>query len=244
MRLLVSVADRADAAAALEGGADIIDAKDPRIGALGAVSLPTLRDIHSEVAHRRPVTAALGDELDSGALEVTAREFTTAGAALVKVGFQDPADPVRTEMLIGSAVRGVRAADVGGHGVIAVAYADKVSGNHRWFRNFVEAARRAGAFGVLVDTADKASAALRDVVSQALLEACVTHAHDIGLTVALAGKLTADDLPFVRDTGADIAGVRGAACDRSRTGRIVAARVRWLMACCERLTDSPSPISQ
>jgi hypothetical protein len=46
--------------------------------------------------------------------------------------------------------------------------------------------------------------------------------------VALAGKLQADDLAFVRDAGADIAGVRGAACDGARTGRVSAEKVRQL----------------
>ena len=50
----------AEAAAALAGGADIIDAKNPLAGALGAVSETTLREIAAAVAGWRPVTAALG----------------------------------------------------------------------------------------------------------------------------------------------------------------------------------------
>ncbi len=40
MKLLVSVADAVEAHAALLGGADIIDAKDPTRGALGPCLLP------------------------------------------------------------------------------------------------------------------------------------------------------------------------------------------------------------
>jgi len=58
VRLLVSVANAADAAAALAGGADFIDAKDPRTGALGAVSLGVLQEIRATVGTARPVTAA------------------------------------------------------------------------------------------------------------------------------------------------------------------------------------------
>ena len=54
-------------------------------------------------------------------------------------------------------------------------------------------------------------------------------AHAAGLQVALAGALRAEDLPVVRDTGADIAGVRSAACHEGRrSGRLDAARVRAL----------------
>ena len=42
--------------------------------------------------------------------------------------------------------------------------------------------------------------------------------------MALAGKLMTDDLAFVRDAGADIAGVRGAACEGGRIGRVSPAK--------------------
>ena len=50
MQLLVSVRSAEDAMAALDGGADIIDTKEPRAGALGAVSMDALHDIHAAVA--------------------------------------------------------------------------------------------------------------------------------------------------------------------------------------------------
>src|SRR5437773_9115409 len=68
MRLLVSVTCAAEALAALAGGADLIDAKDPLAGALGAVSADVLREIYAVVADRRPVTAALGDACDEAAI--------------------------------------------------------------------------------------------------------------------------------------------------------------------------------
>ena len=51
--------------------------------------------------------------------------------------------------------------------------------------------------------------------------------------MALAGALRAEDLPVVRDTGADIAGVRSAACgDGRRSAPLDAERVRALVAAC------------
>src|SRR5947209_4261654 len=173
MRLLVSVTCAAEASAALAGGADLIDAKDPQAGALGAVSAEVLREIYAAVAGQRPVTAALGDAGDEAAIERAARTFAAAGAALVKVGFAGIASAGRVATLTTAAVRGAGAVSDGNGGVVAVA-------------------------------------------------------HAAGLFVALAGKLTADDLPFVRNAGADIAGVRGAACDGGRTGRVAADRVDLL----------------
>jgi (5-formylfuran-3-yl)methyl phosphate synthase len=54
--------------------------------------------------------------------------------------------------------------------------------------------------------------------------------------MALAGALRAEDLPVVQATGADIAGVRSAACeDGRRTGRLDPARVRALRALTDRV---------
>ena len=69
-------------------------------------------------------------------------------------------------------------------------------------------------------------------MAPAALARWVGAAHDAGLLVAVAGRLTADDLAIVRDAGADIAGVRGAACEGGRTGRVSAEKVAFLRELC------------
>ncbi len=232
MRLLVSVASASEASSALAGGADVIDAKDVQAGALGAVSLEVLREIHAAVAGARIVTAALGDAADEAAIERAAREFAAAGAALVKIGFAGITSGGRVAAVIAAAVRGASAGSDGNSGVVAVAYADADRAESLAPSALVEVAARAGAVGLLLDTADKGGLGLRALVAPDVLAARVAEAHDAGLLVALAGKLTADDLPFARAAGADIAGVRGAACEGGRTGRVAADRVRLLRTLC------------
>jgi len=232
MRLLVSVTSAEEASAALAGGADIIDAKNPLAGALGAVPVEVLREIHAMVAGARLVTAAIGDATDETTIERAAWRFAAAGAALVKVGFAGITSASRIEALIEAVVRGAGAGDPAG--VVAVAYADadRVAGLEA--SAFVDVAARAGAIGVLLDTADKSGPGLRELMRATALARFVAQAHEAGLLVALAGKLTADDLAFVRDAGADIAGVRGAACDGGRTGRVSSERVALLRTLCNR----------
>jgi (5-formylfuran-3-yl)methyl phosphate synthase len=233
MRLLVSVADAVEASAALAGGADVIDAKDPLTGALGAVSADVLRGIHATVAGARLVTAAIGDAADEAEVERMAGAFAAAGAALVKVGFAGIASASRVEMLISAAVHGVGA---GGPlvacGVVAVAYADADRVASLPACAFIDLAARAGATGVLLDTAGKSGPGLRALIAPTALARWVAEAHEAGLLVALAGKLTADDLAFVREAGADVAGVRGAACVGGRTGRVSSERVAMLRELC------------
>ena len=264
MRLLVSVATAAEAWAALAGGADVIDAKDPHSGALGPVSIDVFRDISAAVAGGRSLSAALGDAADEEIIERDARARMAAGALFVKVGFGGAAGPAHVARLAAAAIRGVgvtrgalacargsgslpdaatrglrdqdnsdlgRLGDggVGDGGVIVVAYADESSADPTPMA-FVELAARAGAAGVLLDTANKSGPGLRGLVTASRLAAWVSEAHEAGLVVSLAGRLTADDLGFVRDAGADIAGVRGAACEEGRTSRVSADRVRDLRA--------------
>ena len=58
--LLASVMTVEEAEAALAGGADIIDLKDPRRGALGALPAPVIRDCVAAIAGRQPVSATVG----------------------------------------------------------------------------------------------------------------------------------------------------------------------------------------
>ena len=217
MRLLISVADARDASAALAGGGDLIDAKDAGAGALVPVAAAVLAEIAAVVAGARPVTAALGDAGDEASVERAARGFVLAGAALVKIGFGGIADHRRG------------AADAGG-GVVAVGYADASRAASIAPAALACIAADGGATGVLLDTCNKSGPGLRVLVDPAALAAFVADAHDAGLLVALAGKLTIDDLMFARDAGADVAGVRGAACDGGRTGRVTSDRVAALRA--------------
>ena len=89
-------------------------------------------------------------------------------------------------------------------------------------------ASAAGVEVCLLDTAIKDGRGLLEWLSPEALTSLVAEAHDAGLEMALAGALRAEDLPVVRDTGADIAGVRSAVCANGRRsapleGALVAA---------------------
>lgn len=237
MKLLVSVTNAAEAVDAVTGGADLIDAKDAAAGPLGPVTVDVLTQIHAQVAGLRPVSAALGDATDEHSINDAAASFARAGAAFVKVGFAEATRPEKVETLLQAAVVGAR---IGGElsDVIAVAYADVDRPDGSSAEALIEIAARAGAKGVLVDTADKDGPGLLALVSQDRLTRWVVRAHANGLLAALAGKLTARDLPLVAGMGADVAGVRGAACEGGRTGRVSIAKVRLLSALCSHSLDS------
>jgi uncharacterized protein (UPF0264 family) len=230
MHLLVSVRNAEEAAQALAGGADVIDAKDPAKGAMGPVPAQVFREIRRLVGDARPVTAAIGDASDAIATERAARESAAAGARFVKVGFAGIASTTTIADIVAAAVFGSRTASVEKTGVVAVAYADAARVASAAFDDLLATSSLSGAEGVLVDTADKRGPGLRQLVTPETLARWVAAAHDAGLFIAVAGNLTADDLGFVRDSGADIAGVRGAACEGGRNGTVSVEKVRLLAA--------------
>src|SRR5215472_5025912 len=225
MRLLVSARNAADAAAALAGGADILDAKEPSAGALGAVTIEVLREMIAAADAARPVSAALGDANDTAVLERCVRASAVEGVAFVKIGFAGMTDAARVTDLIASAVS---AASAHVCAVIAVGYADAERVGGIGCDALFDAATRGGAAGVLIDTADKNGPGLLQLSPPATLKRYVSAAHDRGLSIAMAGKLSSADLAVVRDVGADIAGVRGAACRAGRESAISEPRVRTL----------------
>src|SRR5437870_41572 len=99
MHLLISVAGPAEARAALRGGADVIDAKDPRRGALGPVPLHRLAAIRAAVAGARPLSAALGDAASEEALAGAVAATVAVGVAFVKVGFAGVTSEARARRL-------------------------------------------------------------------------------------------------------------------------------------------------
>jgi uncharacterized protein (UPF0264 family) len=231
VRLLVSVVDAGEARAAAAAGADIIDVKNPAEGSLGAPSPAVIAAIRAAVPAALPVSAAIGDMPNlPGTAALAALGAAHSGAAFVKVGLWGAS----TEADAIALLRAVREAAPDAV-VVAGAYADARRVPHAPLAPELlpRVAQAAGVEVCLLDTAIKDGRGLLDWLSPDELTSFVDDARDRGLEVALAGALRAEDLPVVRAAGADIAGVRSAACgDGRRSGPLEAARVRALRAAC------------
>jgi uncharacterized protein (UPF0264 family) len=241
MKLLVSVVDADEARAAAAAGADVVDVKNPAVGSLGAPEPATIAAVRAAVPAALPVSAAIGDVPNlPGTAALAALGAARSGAAFVKVGLWGAATEDEAIALL-RAVRDALAA-VPGAVVVAGAYADarRVTPAPLAPELLPRVARAAGVGVCLLDTAIKDGRGLLDWLAPDALAALVDDAHAAGLEVALAGALRAADLPVVHAAGADIAGVRSAACgDGRRTGPLDAGRVRALRAACA-ATPQPS----
>jgi uncharacterized protein (UPF0264 family) len=230
MRLLVSVRCEAEVEPALSGGSDIIDAKEPQAGPLGAVTPSVLTGIMRRVPAEVELSVALGDALGEYRVrQAIARlpQLHRSGATYVKLGFAGIRSPRLARNLLRAAV-----STAGEHPlkprVIAVAYADWDSAESLAPGLLAPAAANAGAAGLLIDTYVKDGRTLLHLLPLRPLADLVAQARSAGLIAALAGSLEAGDLPAVRQTAPDIVGFRGAACVGSRAGAVSLRRVQLL----------------
>ena len=225
MKLLVSVADAAEARAAIEGGADIIDAKDPTTGALGRVSLFVLQAIRETVVSSIPLSAALGDVrfLDEVPAQFDGIDIPLSFVKLGIHGF-DAASCAR-----GIAAGVARASRLPGEpGLVVVGFADIQKADGLTLAQMAELAVREGADGFLVDTARKASGSLFDYCTTGDLRDIHSNLP-AGFTFAVAGSLKVEDIAAAIETDAEVIGVRGAACEAGRASRVCSTAVAHLV---------------
>jgi uncharacterized protein (UPF0264 family) len=215
-RLLVSVRDASEAEAALAGGADLIDIKEPANGPLGRADPSVIEMIIRNVAGRVPVSAACGELGPSPTSLPADLSFVKFGLARWRQRDWPGAwDQVRVQ-LSNECVP------------VAVAYADWQMADAPSLEEVAAIAieRRFGAF--LIDTFEKNGATLLDRMPIAAIADLTRQCQSAGLPVALAGSLGLLEIERLRETGPDWFAVRGAACRRGRGSEVDAARVREL----------------
>lgn len=219
-RLLVSVRDVPEALLAAGGGADFIDLKEPRDGALGGLPLETIAEVVAALHERGiglPISATIGDlGMDQLASILTRVQGVAAcGVDYVKVGIErSPGADAVLDALAGC-----------GPAVVPVFIADRG----------LDAAllRRACALGfpaVMVDTADKLAGGLFDVLALPALQAFVDTVRASGALVGVAGALRLPHLPVLARLQPDFAGFRTAVCAGSRSGALDRQRLQALAA--------------
>ena len=222
-RLLVSVRNAAEALAALCGGADWIDLKEPSRGALGAVNAMAARDVVGCVAGQAPISAAGGELIDwpTGA----ARELLTVrGVSLLKLGLS-ACHGLIWQSQLRDAQRELAAADVQ---LVAVIYADHERAQAPPPNEIIAFAAEANCPWVLVDTFDKAGGAVGDHFSAADLQALLQSVRKSGRRTVVAGSLTGATIAALPADLVDMVAVRGAACEGGRSGAVCERRVAGL----------------
>ena len=224
MQLLVSVRSANEARAALEGGAALIDVKEPTNGPLGRADDRTVGEVLRSVAGRRPVSIALGEWLENPL------PYAGPGAAFLKWGLAGCRDHPGWRRNLSAAVEQVEGRAAGCR-VVAVAYADWRRAAAPRVEQVIEFARARPGGVLLLDTYGKGDGrTLLDWLSVAEIGMVCRRCRDAGIRLALAGSLGAEGIRQLLPLRPDWFAVRGAACRRAdRHGPICSARVRALV---------------
>jgi uncharacterized protein (UPF0264 family) len=236
--LLVSVRSAEEALLALEGGADLIDVKEPSRGSLGAADALTVNAVLRQIAGRRPVSAAAGELLGAGALLPLSALLDLQALSYLKWGLsgcrtQDGWRKLlltHQELLLRHAPR---------CRLVAVAYAD-------WQRAAAPppeevaafaCARQTGAF--LIDTWRKDGTTLLKWLNVEEIASLRQRCQDARVPIALAGSLGLDEIKQLLGVAPEWFAVRGAVCHHGqREGGIDGMAVRRFV---EFLKQSPFP---
>ncbi len=232
MKVLISPKDESEAQEAVNGGADIIDVKNPREGSLGANFPWVIQSVRRLVPASIQVSATIGDFPHlPGSASLAALGAACSGADYIKVGLRGSRSVADATFLMTHVTRAVRGYDHTKKVVVA-AYADYERAHTLDPLLLPQVAQQAACDVVMVDTFIKDGTRLFDFMDAAACHAFVDAGHARNLEVALAGSIKLEDIPSLKQLGADIIGIRGAACSSGDrvAGTIQAINVRNLMA--------------
>jgi uncharacterized protein (UPF0264 family)/CheY-like chemotaxis protein len=212
--MLASVNSVEEALQALSANVDIIDLKQPALGALGALETVLVKTIVNEINGRCPVSATIGDlpmqpELVGQAVQAMAE----TGVDYVKIGFFPGGDWQKTVEKLATLSQTTN--------LIAVLFAD----NQPDFA-IIDSLKNAGFKGVMLDTMDKSRGSLTQVMTKTDIARFAGLAKDHALLCGLAGSLRLDDVAELMPYQPDYLGFRGALCvDQNRTAQLNASSI-------------------
>lgn len=232
-RLLVSVRSAAEASLALQGGAAIIDIKEPARGPLGRADRHTMHAIAEAVGNHATLSVAMGDlnELEHCEPAITASSLP-ASVAYLKIGLAGEAVS-QTNWRSRLAVMFKKFSQAQ---AVPVAYWDAPLANAPSPDDVLDWAIDQNVTMMLIDTADKnGPGLLTQAADQVRLTILLKKAASHKITIALAGKLVGETFAAAAAMartphGPLILGVRSAACHQNqREGRICPDAVRQLV---------------
>jgi uncharacterized protein (UPF0264 family) len=219
----VSVRSVEEAQAALAGGADLIDVKEPTRGPLGRADDEVINAVITAVGCRVPVSAALGEWSDRDPNQIP------MGLTYAKWGLAGRDSPTPPWGLWIPGNLWLRARRYGTNAVV-VAYADWPLARSPDPEVLANQTCQLDYKVFLLDTAAKNGATLLDWIKPAILARLRFQLADAGVRMAMAGSLDANAIRELAPLAPDWFAVRGAVCEGGRNGTVSEAKVRELKA--------------
>ncbi len=245
--MLASVNSVEEALLALSANVDIIDLKQPALGALGALKTDIVKAIVAEINGRCPVSATVGDlPMQPEIVYRAVTAMAETGVDYIKIGFFPGGDWQGTIEKLAACPQTIN--------LIAVLFADTqpdfavidslAAPAPDWPAAYTPSMAiaepvpdRFSAYtpsmaifkGVMLDTMNKSNGSLTQVMAKADIAQFVRLAKERKMLCGLAGSLRLDDIAGLMPYQPDYLGFRGALClDHNRTAQLNGASIRQI----------------
>ncbi len=195
-------------------GVDVIDLKDPSVGALGALDVEVVRQIAHEIDGHALVTATVGEgHATIEALKADIVLYAGLGIDVVKVAVS----PLFQQTQVLTELKDLTAQGIK---LVAVFFADQPLDF-----SLIVRLQLSGFYGAMLDTQDKHSSLLA-MQPAAVLEQFVRSCKQHDLIVGLAGSVNAQHLDALLALAPTFIGMRGGVCSQQkRASSLDVARV-------------------
>lgn len=219
MQALVSVRSPEEALQAAAAGVPLIDLKEPRNGALGALPDAELSAIVQALRAQGSaceISATTGDHPPSALQAVLdeVRRVAGTGVDVVKVGVLPGPGGLDLIEALGTLP----------HRIVPVLMVDQGLD-----ALLTEAACAQPFHAVMIDTVGKRSGSVLAHLGHQRLRSWIEHARRTGHRVGIAGALRLDDITTLRELRPDFAGFRSAVCEGDRAQALSPDRLHTLM---------------
>jgi uncharacterized protein (UPF0264 family) len=202
-KMLASVNCLEEAIMAEQANVDIIDLKQPALGALGALETDLVATIVNSPQLTKAISATVGDlPMQADVIFDAVEKMAATGVDYVKIGFFPNGDWQ-------AVTRALKPLSQSGIQLIAVLFADQ---NPEL--TILEDLAQAEFSGVMLDTMNKQSGSLTQVMPLANIQSFVEKSKQYKLLCGLAGSLRLSDIACLKSLQADYLGFRGALCNQ------------------------------
>jgi uncharacterized protein (UPF0264 family) len=215
IQLLVSVRSAAEVEAALKGGADLIDVKDPSAGSMGMATGKVWREVSKAADEQVPLSAALGELLEFSPKTSVAplEEYQFA-----KFGLSGCAQNSKWKALFKQHLASLPKSITR----TAMAYADVGTANSPEPSEVLKAAIALRCRVFMLDTFEKKEKDVFDLLPGRQVKKLFEEASEAGMITVLSGSLKLSRISEILEIMPDIVAVRGGVCPGLRTGDISA----------------------
>jgi len=216
-QLLISVKNIEESRIARYADVDLIDLKDPSVGALGALDVDVVRDIVNEVGANSIVSATVGEGHKSiDALKADILLYAGLGVDIVKIAVSDLFQQ-------DSFVNELKQLTQQGIKVVAVFFADKTLDF-----SLIAKLQKSGFYGAMLDTQFKQSSLL-GVQPIETLGIFVANCKQHGLISGLAGSVNKSYIGVLLPLEATFIGMRGGVCQQQdRTATLAGSQIEGI----------------